>query len=95
MSWTDDITGADELLPMFGMVGVLLFLLVCGFAYISYNSAVNHGIEAKVVSIGTCNDDGCAVKVSVDDGKTIDRATSSLVFIGDTVYCNSNRCYRK
>lgn len=96
MSMFDDVSDSDTMLPLFGGIGVILFILIAIFAWHSHKTAMEHGVLAKVESIGTCDDRNCAIKLQIiESGELIQRSTSSKdVFIGDKLMCNKALCYK-
>ena len=96
MSFFDDISDSDSMLPMFGFTGIIIiiFIIICAFAYCSENRAIKTGFDASVTEIGTCRDADCLIKVN-QAGKIIERTTGSKVFVGDVLRCNESRCYKE
>jgi hypothetical protein len=95
MSWTDDISEFDGMLPMFGFGGLIVFLILCACAYYSEQDAIKYGFPATVTAIGTCRDADCAIRVTRTSGEVLDRTTGSRVITGDKVQCNKDRCYKE
>lgn len=94
MSFFDDISDSDSMLPMFGFAGFIMFIVICAFAYCSENRAIKTGFDATVKEIGTCRDADCLLKVE-HSGKIEERSTGSKVFVGDVLRCNESRCYKE
>jgi hypothetical protein len=94
MSWSDDISSSDSMLPLFGFSGVVILLIIGVVAYYTEKDAIKNGVLATVVSIGTCHDDSCGVKVE-SGGQVLERETGSKVFIGDKLQCGGKRCYKE
>lgn len=94
MSWTDDISDTDEMLPWFGSAGVIIFVVICIFAFMSYSDVMKVGIPMTIVDIGTCRSADCAIRVKDNTGRLFQKETGSKVFVGDVVKCGDNRCYK-
>ena len=93
MSWTDDISDSDSMLPALGAGGVLVFIIICAIAFFSEKEATQSGFIATIVEIGSCHDASCAIRVK--HGESVEaRVTGSKVFVGDLVKCNDSRCYK-
>jgi len=94
MSWTDDLSDSDEMLPILGVGGLIVFGLLCFFSYSSYTDTMKTGTLMTIAEIGTCHDAHCAIKVKDNTGLIFQKETGSKVFVGDIVKCGESRCYK-
>lgn len=94
MSWDDGISEADTLLPLFGSVGLIIFIIICLCNWCQHSNIMATGIKYKVVEIGTCKDSTCILKVRSHEGDIYTKETGGKVFVGDTVTCGSEWCYK-
>lgn len=95
MSFMDDVPDSAGMLPFFGGAGILLFLIIVGFAYCSHKDVMAVGEWGEVTAIGTCRDGSCAIKVmTLESEQEIHRTTGSKIFVGDKVKCGSDTCFK-
>ena len=95
MSWTDGLNDSDTLLPFFGFLGLVVFIIICLFTYCQHKEVIKNGTSMVVIEIGTCTSDKCVIRVKSNDAElTFEKIIKGSVFVGDTVICSSEICYK-
>lgn len=94
MSFWDAMDDSDGMLPLFGIGGVIVFVICMAFAFCNWNTTMKSGDWSTIEKIGTCHDGQCLVRVKTDDGRILDRETGSRVFEGDRVKCGFSSCFK-